>query len=82
MADQFPFHIFPQRVVSLPSAEVEASLSAHQVTFDFYQEVRLRAAFEEHCQWYQRVAQQHRRDLRAMQQEPNLLGWFRRGTAN
>jgi hypothetical protein len=71
MSDPFPQHIIP-----LPQAEAEEILVAHQITFEFYQEVRFRQALDDHCEWYQQVAQQHRRELEAMRNDINLLGWF------
>lgn len=75
---------FLQHIVPLPQAKAEEILIAHQITFEFYEEVRFREAFEEHCQWYQQVADQHRRELEAMQGDINLFAWFngRRGEGN
>lgn len=67
---------FPQRIVPLPQAEAEEILIVHQLSFEFYDEVRYREDFEAHCQWYQRVAAQHQRELEAMRNDINLLGWF------
>lgn len=70
--------LFPQRIVPLPQAEAEEILIAHQVTFEFHEEVRFREAFEAHCQWYQQVAAQHRRELEVMQHDINIFAWLRR----
>ncbi len=67
---------FPQQIVPLPQGEAEALLMSHQLTFEFYEEVRFRAAFEEHCQWYQQVAKQHRQEFEAMRNDINLRGWL------
>lgn len=67
---------FLQHIVPLPQAEVDALLVAHQFTFEFYEEVRFRAAFEEYCQWYQQMAEQHRRELETMRNDINLRGWL------
>ena len=67
---------FPQQIVPLPQGEADALLMSHQLTFEFYEEVRFRAAFDEHCQWYQRVAEQHRQELETMRHEINLRGWL------
>lgn len=67
---------FPQHIVPLPQAEAEDVLVAHQITFEFYEEVRFREAFEDYCQRYQQLAEQHRRELETMQNDINLFGWF------
>jgi hypothetical protein len=67
---------FPQHIVPLPQAEAEEMLIAHQITFEFHEEVRFREAFEEYCQWYQHVAKQHQRELKTMRGDINLFGWF------
>lgn len=74
MSDLFPE--FLQQIVPLPQSKTDALLIAHQVTFEFYEELRYRAALEEHCQWYQQVATQHRNELEAMQNDLNLRGWL------
>ena len=72
MSDPFLQHIIP-----LPQAKAEEILVAHQISFEFYEEVRYREAFAEHCHWYQQVAAQHQRELEAMRHDPNVLAWFR-----
>jgi hypothetical protein len=67
---------FPQQIVPLPPGEAEALLMAHQLSFEFYEEVRFRAAFEEYCQWYQQTAERHRQELEAMRNDINLRGWL------
>lgn len=67
---------FPQQVVPLSQGEADALLMSHQLSFEFYEEVRFRAEFEEYCQWYQQMAEQHRRELEAMRGDINLRGWL------
>lgn len=67
---------FPQHIVPLPQVQAEELLIAHQVTFEFFEEVRFREAFEQHCQWYQQVSAQHRRELARMRHDINLFAWF------
>jgi hypothetical protein len=55
--------------------EIEVFVS-YRITYSFYEEVRLRQAFEEHCEQYQQLADQHRQELVKMQNDFNLLGWF------
>jgi hypothetical protein len=68
-----PFH---QQIVPIPQPEAGDVLTAYRVTYEFYEEVRFRAAFEQHCQWYQQVAEQHRQELDEMRKDINLFGWF------
>ena len=56
-------------------SQLEA-LELHQLTRDFYQEAQYREALEQYCQWYYAIAEQNRRDLKQMQKEVNLFGWF------
>jgi hypothetical protein len=72
MPDQHSLFI-PQ--VAQPEIEVFAS---YRVTSAFYEEVRLRQAFEEQCDQYQQLAKQHRHELAKMRGDFNLLGWFNR----
>jgi hypothetical protein len=67
---------FPQHIVPLPQGDADALLMAHQLSFEFYEEVRFRAEFEEYCQWYQQVAEQHRRELESMRRDINLRRWL------
>ncbi len=70
---------FLQRIVPLPQPNIEIEvIESYQVTHKFYQEVRFRHSFEKHCQWYEQVAEQNRRDLAKMQKEINFMGWFYR----
>jgi len=72
MSDQHSL-LMPQ--AAQPEIEVFAS---YRVTYAFHEEVRLRQAFEEYCEQYQQLANQHRRELVKMQGDFNLLGWFYR----
>ncbi|NJP09200.1 MAG: hypothetical protein HC866_06680 [Leptolyngbyaceae cyanobacterium RU_5_1] len=58
-----------------PNFEV---LEAHQLTREFYEEIQHRQAFEQYCQWYDSTVARHRQELKKMQNDFNLLGWFRR----
>lgn len=51
---------------------------SQRVSRDFYQEVAYRQAHERHCEWYNRLAKQHRQEVIKMQRDVNLLGWFTR----
>jgi hypothetical protein len=53
-----------------------AVLRAHQLTREFHQEVQYRHEFDRHCQWYYATAENHRREVKTMQNDLNLLGWF------
>ncbi len=56
-----------------------AALEVYQLTQEFHEEVQHRQQFDRHCQWYYATAQKHRREAQKMQNDLNLLGWFRRG---
>ena len=58
-----------------PVAEV---LEAHQLTYEFRQEVQQRQDYEHYCQWYAEIAAQHQWELQQMRQDIHLLGWFTR----
>jgi len=64
-----------------PQNQVEL-LRTYQVSREFYQEVQYRQNFERHCQWYQQTAALHRQEVQKMQQDINILGWFRRNPSN
>lgn len=72
MAD-FSHHIIP-----VPQPEVEDVFEVYQVTYTFYREVEHRQAFDEYCQWYDQVAEQHRQELAQMRREINFMSWFYR----
>jgi len=64
-----------------PQNQVEL-LRTYQVSREFYQEVQHRQNFERHCQWYRQTAELHRQEVQKMQQDINILGWFRRSPRN
>ncbi|MBW4465509.1 MAG: hypothetical protein KME07_08720 [Pegethrix bostrychoides GSE-TBD4-15B] len=74
---------FQQQIVPLPQAKAADILVAYQISFEFYEEIRYREAFNDYCQRHQRLARQHQQELAAMQDDVNLYGWFlgRRGKA-
>lgn len=81
---QQPFQQQPfQQIVPLPQSKAADILVAYQISFEFYEEIRFREAFDDYCQRHQRLAQQHQQELAAMQDDVNLYGWFlgRRGRA-
>jgi hypothetical protein len=49
----------------------------HQLSAEFYQEVRHREAQTAMVMWYQITAEHHQQELRQMQCETNILRWFR-----
>lgn len=57
---------------------VSETLQRAKITREFYQEVQYRREFERYCQWYYAVAEQHQQELKKMQGDLNILGWFRR----
>jgi len=65
----------PHSAIAPTQAEV---LALHQLADDFHQEVELRTAFEQYCQWYTIVAEQHRQEFEQLQREMNLFRLFRR----
>ncbi len=65
-----PAHSDPQAIVE--------SLAAHQATREFYYELQIRSEHASYCEWYHRVAEQHRQELVDMQQDINLLGYLSR----
>ncbi|MEO1589658.1 MAG: hypothetical protein AAFU71_00050 [Cyanobacteria bacterium J06632_22] len=66
----------------LPAAPVKQavheSILLHQAAVEFRQETEARQAFADYCQWYETTAQQNQTELAAMQNEFEILGWFRR----
>jgi hypothetical protein len=67
----------PQIIPSVPP-EIEEVFAAHHQTKEFYYEVKVRAEFKRHCEWYYTTAKQNRQDLEKMRGELNILSWFRR----
>lgn len=74
MSQEFGFHrqIVPFR------AETEEVFAAYEVTYEFYRESEYRAELAAYCEWYNRVAEQHRQEFAAMQREANIFGLFLR----
>ena len=67
---------FPQFLNAAdPVVEV---LETYHVTREFYHEIQYRQEKERYCQWYYAIAQHHQEELRKMQGDLNILGWFRR----
>lgn len=69
--------IFHRQIVPLPP-EAEDVFAVHEVTIEFYREVQYRDERDAYSEWYDRIAEQHRQELAAMQQDINILGWFYR----
>lgn len=62
--------------------EVLEVFQLHQLSLEFRQEQNYREAFEDYCEEYYRVAQQHQQDYAAMQNEPDIFAWFYRKRDN
>ena len=69
--------IFHRQVVPF-RAEAEEVFATYEITYEFYCESEYRAELAAYCEWYNRVAEQHRQELAAMQREANILGLFLR----
>lgn len=72
MSQELPY------ILPLSPSEVQEVLGSYQITNQFYREVYHRSEFQRYCQWYYRIAQEHRQDLNKMRGELNILQWFRR----
>jgi predicted esterase YcpF (UPF0227 family) len=72
MSDQF----FHHQIIPVPEPEAESVLLTYQVTFEFFDELRYRQAFEHYCNWYAQIAAEHQHEFQQMRQEANLLNWF------
>ncbi|WP_448564879.1 hypothetical protein [Trichothermofontia sp.] len=53
-------------------------LQVHQLAYDFRYEVEVRREFQRYCQWYYETAKRNQQEFLKMQQDINILGWFRR----
>jgi hypothetical protein len=73
-----PEPLYLQQIVPIPQPDVEEVLAIQQITYQFYEEVRSREAFEQHCLWYQQTSREHQRDLEMMRREINFFSWFNR----
>lgn len=54
------------------------TVESHKLTYEFTWEIRRRQQHRQYCQWYARVAEQHRRELEQMRGDIDILGWVRR----
>jgi len=63
--------IFPE--ANSPVSEI---CQVYQTTQEFYQEVKYREDFQNYCQWYSAVAEQHQKELQKMQNDINIFGFF------
>lgn len=69
--------IFHREIIPLPP-EAEDVFATYQVAHEFYEEMQYREELDAYRAWYYAVAEQHRQELAAMQQDINILGWFYR----
>lgn len=72
MTEQY-YWIIPEIETGSQVAEV---ILAHQVAYDFYQEVEHRKAWQDYVQRYRAMAQQHQQELESMRRDVNVMGWF------
>jgi len=63
------------RFAPVPTPPSDA-LVTYELTRRFYREVNDRSARDRHYQWYIATAAQHQQELKRMQGDINLLGWF------
>ncbi|NEP04712.1 MAG: hypothetical protein F6K25_23770 [Okeania sp. SIO2G4] len=63
--------IFPE--TNSPATEI---FQISQTTQEFYQEVKYRENFQNYCQWYYKIAEQHQKELQKMRSDINILGFF------
>jgi hypothetical protein len=66
-------------IAPIPPEPDFAVLEAHQLGYEFREEVQQRARFDRYCQWYYATALNHQREAQKMQNDINLFGWFCRG---
>jgi uncharacterized protein YaaW (UPF0174 family) len=57
---------------------IPEAIIVHEVTREFYREVKYRDEFEDYCQWYRAIAAKHQKEMQRMQKDINLLGWLYR----
>ena len=55
---------------------IEESLQLQQAAQEFRMEVEKRQVEEAYCQWYYDMAQQTQAEAAAMENDPNIFGWF------
>lgn len=56
-----------------PGAEIFAP---YRLAHEFQREAQHRQEIDEYCQWYRVTAERHQQELRKMQGDINLFGWF------
>lgn len=62
----------------LPEANSPATeiCQVDRTTQEFYQEVKYREDFNNYCQWYYAIAEQHQKELQKMRSDINIFGFF------
>ncbi len=63
-------------IIPSPQPQVEESFAVYQTTHQFYHEVKTRSDYQEYCEWYYAIAEQHRQDLKKMRGEFNIMQFF------
>ncbi len=63
--------IFPEA-----NSTVTEIFQVDQTTQEFYQEVKYREDFNNYCQWYYAIAEQHQKELQKMRGDINIFGFF------
>jgi hypothetical protein len=65
---------FPQIFLAPPpAADIFAT---YQLAYEFHRELLHRQEQERYSEWYRLTAQQHQQELKKMQGDINLFGWF------
>lgn len=64
-----------RQIISLPPNIIEAII-VHNLSREFYREVKYREEHARYCQWYYETAEKHRQEFQKMQGDINILGWF------
>jgi len=67
-----------RQIIPTPPPAADQALAVHQVSGEFYREVKYRQEFELYCQWYYTTAESHRQELKKMRGELSIFGWFLR----
>ncbi|PMB23219.1 hypothetical protein [Fischerella thermalis] len=63
-------------IIPCPQPQIEEGFAVYQTTHQFYHEVKTRADYQEYCEWYYAIAEQHRQDLKKMRGELNIMQFF------
>ncbi|MEM1172016.1 MAG: hypothetical protein AAGJ08_23785 [Cyanobacteria bacterium P01_H01_bin.35] len=63
-------------ILSEANSPVREICQVDQTTQEFYQEVKYREDFNNYCQWYYAVAEQHQKELQKMRSDINIFGFF------